>query len=76
MMKGLFGFTTVLAVMALLLSSASASGTVTKKLRPQVHTFDEHGQPTGPLNAAGTKGTAPSNPGQKSLPVSGAKQNK
>ena len=34
---------------------AAGMGTVTKVLRPQVHTFDDKGQPTGTL-AAGSAG--------------------
>jgi hypothetical protein len=52
---------TALALVALLLvpAVALAGGTVTKVLRPQVHTFDDHGQPTGTLAAADLKVPTP-----------------
>ena len=52
------------ALLALVLATtlpatALAAGTVTKILRPQVHTFDAHGQPAGTLNASDVKVPAP-----------------
>jgi hypothetical protein len=38
---------------------AAGMGTVTKVLRPQVHTFDDKGQPTGTLAAADLRVPAP-----------------
>jgi hypothetical protein len=38
---------------------AAGMGTVTKVLRPQVHTFDDHGQPTGTLAATDLKVPTP-----------------
>jgi len=43
----------------LLPAVAFAAGSVTKVLRPQVHTFDASGQPAGVLNAADLKVPAP-----------------
>ncbi|HEY1750274.1 MAG TPA: hypothetical protein VGG29_03370 [Caulobacteraceae bacterium] len=52
-----------LALILLLMLPATAMagglGTVTKILRPQVHTFDAKGQPSGTLNAADIKTPAP-----------------
>jgi hypothetical protein len=54
---------TVFALVVLLLvpavALAAGMGTVTKVLRPQVHTFDDKGQPTGTLAAADLKTPAP-----------------
>jgi hypothetical protein len=47
------------ALSLLVPSLALAAGTVTKVLRPQVHTFDDSGQPTGVLNATDLKVPAP-----------------
>ena len=47
----------VLAIM--LPAAALAGGTVTKVLRPTVHTFDASGQPTGTLDAASVKVPTP-----------------
>jgi hypothetical protein len=41
------------------LAFAAGMGSVTKVLRPQVHTFDDKGQPTGVLQAADLKVPAP-----------------
>jgi hypothetical protein len=49
----------VLMLAVMLPASALASGMVTKVLRPQVHTFDAHGQPTGTLDASSVKVPAP-----------------
>ena len=48
-----------LIVMLLVPAVAMAAGTVTKVLRPQVHTFDDKGQPTGTLAAGDLKVPAP-----------------
>ncbi|MFI4933984.1 MAG: hypothetical protein ACHP7N_05165 [Caulobacterales bacterium] len=41
------------------LAFAAGMGTVTKLLRPQLHTFDDKGQPVGVLNATDLKVPAP-----------------
>ena len=41
------------------LAMAAGMGSVTKVLRPQVHTFDDKGQPTGTLAATDLKVPAP-----------------
>lgn len=48
-----------LALCLLVPSVALAAGTVTKVLRPQVHTFDATGQPIGMLNATDLKVPTP-----------------
>ena len=48
-----------LIVMLLVPAVAMAAGTVTKVLRPQVHTFDDKGHPTGTLAAGDLKVPAP-----------------
>ena len=54
-------FASIIAlVLALAIPAAAlAGGTVTKILRPQVHTFDAQGQPAGTLNASDVKTPAP-----------------
>ena len=53
-------FASLALVLAIMLPAAAlAAGTVTKVLRPSVHTFDEHGQPTGTLDASSVKVPAP-----------------
>jgi hypothetical protein len=49
----------MILMLVLLPATAMAGGTVTKILRPQVHTFDAKGQPTGTLNASDIKTPAP-----------------
>ena len=49
----------ILAFLLPAMAFAGGTGTVTKILRPQVHTFDAKGQPTGTLNAADLKVPAP-----------------
>ena len=47
------------AALILIPAAAGAAGTVTKVLRPQVHVFDDKGQPAGVLAAADLKTPAP-----------------
>jgi hypothetical protein len=49
----------VLAIMLPAAALAAPAGTVTKILRPQVHVFDDHGQPAGTLDASSVKVPAP-----------------
>lgn len=49
----------ILALLLPAIAFAGDTGTVTKILRPQVHTFDAKGQPTGTLNASDLKVPAP-----------------
>ena len=49
----------ILASLLLIPGLATAGGTVTKALRPQLRTFDDKGQPTGVLAAGAIKLPAP-----------------
>jgi hypothetical protein len=48
-----------LLVALLIPATAMAAGAVTKILRPQVRTFDDHGQPAGTVEASDIKTPAP-----------------
>jgi hypothetical protein len=49
----------VLAALLLIPGSALAGGIVVKYLRPQLHTFDAHGQPIGTVSATDLKAPTP-----------------
>jgi hypothetical protein len=49
----------VLAVLLLIPGVALAGGMVTKYLRPQLHTYDAHGQPLGVVSSADLKAPTP-----------------
>lgn len=59
MFKHSFAPIVALIVALALPAAALAGGTVTKILRPQVHTFDAKGQPAGTLNASDVKVPTP-----------------
>jgi hypothetical protein len=53
-------FASLALLLAIMLpATALAGGTVTKILRPEVHVFDDHGQPIGTLEASSVKVPAP-----------------
>jgi hypothetical protein len=49
----------ILAALLLIPGSALAGGIVVKYLRPQLHTYDAHGQPLGTVSAADLKAPTP-----------------
>jgi hypothetical protein len=49
----------LIAALALIPGLADAGGMVVKYLRPQLHTFDDKGQPTGTVQASDLKAPTP-----------------